>query len=88
MLFIAKVAKSLYAVPASFSNVERFFCAAGRVVTSRRPNLKGELVADILYGHANIVRGFNGDRVVEANAKARGDDVGDAVSGAGAAASV
>ena len=61
MPHLSVVARGLFSVPVSSANVERLFSAAGRFITRRRPNLSGRNACQILFGHANIVRGVRGD---------------------------
>ena len=57
---LSHVARQVFAVPASTANVERLFSAAGRAINRRRPRLKSQNAAAMLFGHANVVRGFRG----------------------------
>ena len=62
MPHLAVVARQIFSVPASSANVERLFSAAGRAITRRRPRLQAFHAANLIYGHANVVRGVKGVR--------------------------
>ncbi len=55
---LALTVRHLLGIPASTAQLERLFSAAGRAITRRRPKLKASRASDLIYGHANVVRGL------------------------------
>ena len=62
MPHVALVAQHVLGAPASTANIERLFSAAGRAITRRRPRLQPGRAADLIFAHANAVRGMTGRR--------------------------
>jgi hypothetical protein len=58
--YLATLAFQILGIPASTSQVERLFSAAGRAIGRRRPRLSAKRGAQIIYGHANVTRGITG----------------------------
>ena len=63
MPHLAAVAMHVLSVPGSTAALERLFSAAGRAVNRRRPRLGSMNASKLIYGHANVVRGYTGERV-------------------------
>lgn len=49
---LAKIAKRIFAVPATSAAVEREFSSAGNLVTKKRSRLSPEMVNDIIFQHS------------------------------------
>ena len=57
---LAVVAMHLSGMPASTAALERLFSAAGRAVNRHRSRLRDAKAATLIFGHANVSRGWTG----------------------------
>ena len=56
-LLLSLVARAILAI--SMTNFKRFFSATGKAIILRRPCVQKKPAADMLFGHADIVRGLS-----------------------------
>ena len=57
---IALVAMFVFSIPASTAAVERPFSSAGNLINRKGPRLLESRAAKMLFGHENVVRGYDG----------------------------
>ena len=57
---LSLVAMHYLGIPGSTASLERLFSAAGLAVTRRRPRLTATRACGLIFGHANVVRGYRG----------------------------
>ena len=70
---VSLIARWFLGIPPSTASLDRLFSAAGRAITRRRPNLTGKRGSQLIYGHANVVRGTTGMADLDVDGDARGE---------------